>query len=447
MIFAIFLVYLAFSYIFPAEIFPALIPYRIPYWIGIVGLTLCAPRLVVRREPLHRLQFWFLLIFVGMLGISLMLAEHWPGAPIAAATRFAPAFTMFILALFSVTSIRRLKIAVGAMVFCSLFLAIQGIAAYHLGYNADRFLLLPNATNEGPAAADHGQPGDAADEGLADDEASGVTRIRGLGLVHDPNDLALVLVIALGLVLSPSSAGGVARRILVIGVALVLAYAAFLTYSRGGAVALLIVLCHRFSARLGRTRAIALGAVIALAIVAADFGGGRTLVSADESASNRVIAWTEGLEMLKSSPLFGVGFGQFLDHHTLTAHNSFVLCFAETGIVGYFFWIGLIVITAFELRALRRPVDADPASRDIARWADALYFALVAFLVAGFFLSRTFAPILYLILGLSGALSLIAARSDRRIIVPRPFQLTAVVAACEVFTIAAVYVIVKLHIF
>jgi hypothetical protein len=445
MIFAIFLVYLAFSYIFPAEIFPALIPYRIPHWIGIGGLILCALGLVVRREPLHRLQLWFLATFAGMLGVSLMIAERWPGAPIATTTRFAPAFTMFILALFSVTSIRRLKIAVAGMVLCSLFLAAQGIAAYHFGYNADRFLLLPHATNEAPAVADDGQQS-ATDEELPDDDTTGATRIRGLGLFHDPNDLALALVIALGLVLAPSTAGGVARRILVIPVAAVLAYAAFLTFSRGGALALLIVLCHRLSARLGRTKAIAIGAVIALAILAADFGGGRTLVSLDESTSNRVVAWTEGLEMLKSSPLFGVGFGQFLDHHTLTAHNSFVLCFAETGIVGYFFWIGLLVITVFELRALRRPVDGDPVSREIARWADALYFALVGFLVAGFFLSRTFAPVLYLILGLSGALSVVAARSGRQIVVPRPLQLTAVVAACEVFTIAAVYVIVKLHI-
>src|SRR5262249_55177670 len=159
--------------------------------------------LVVRREPLQRLQLWFLSIFVGMLGISLMIAEHWPGAPIAATTRFGPAFTMFILALFSVTSIRRLKIAVAAMIFCSLCLAAQGIAAYHFGYDTDRFLLLPHAANEAPAAEDDEQQS-ATDAELADDESAGVTRIRGLGLFHDPNDLALALVIALGLVLAPS---------------------------------------------------------------------------------------------------------------------------------------------------------------------------------------------------------------------------------------------------
>jgi putative inorganic carbon (hco3(-)) transporter len=445
MIFPIFLVYLAFSYIFPAEVFPALIPYRIPYWFGVVGMILCALDLLVRREPLHRPQFWFLSMFVGMLGISLMVAEHWPGAPIAAATRFAPSFTMFTLALFSVTSLRRLKIAVGTMMVCSLFLAAQGIAAYHFGYGGDQFLLLPHATNE-VSAADDKPTSDAADEESTDDGGSELTRIRGLGMFHDPNDLAVALVIALGLVLVPTDSNSIVRRILVSAVAAGLGYAIFLTYSRGGALASLVVLCHRFSARLGRTRAVAVAAVVALAIIAADFGGGRTLMALDESASNRVVAWSEGLEMLKSSPLFGIGFGQFLDRHSLTAHNSFVLCFAETGIVGYFFWIGLIVITVLELRALRRPVDGDAVSREITRWAHALYFALVGFLVAGFFLSRTFTPILYLILGLSGALSVVAARSGRRIVVPRPFQLTAVVAACEVFTIAVVYAIVKLHI-
>ncbi len=79
--------------------------------------------------------------------------------------------------------------------------------------------------------------------------------------------------------------------------------------------------------------------------MALDFGGRSLSIELDESASERLVAWTEGLEMLKAQPILGVGYGQFLDHHTLTAHNSLVLCFAETGLLGCFFWVGLFVVT------------------------------------------------------------------------------------------------------
>ena len=40
--------------------------------------------------------------------------------------------------------------------------------------------------------------------------------------------------------------------------------------------------------------------------------------------------------MLKSHPLTGVGFDQYLEYHTRVAHNSFVETFAELGLIGAF---------------------------------------------------------------------------------------------------------------
>ena len=79
--------------------------------------------------------------------------------------------------------------------------------------------------------------------------------------------------------------------------------------------------------------------------------------------------------MLKAQPILGVGYGQFVDHHPLTAHNSLVLCFAETGLLGSFFWVGLFVVTVLELQRVKSLRGDEPLD-DIARqWAEGLQFA------------------------------------------------------------------------
>jgi O-antigen ligase len=176
-----------------------------------------------------------------------------------------------------------------------------------------------------------------------------------------------------------------------------------------------------------------------------DFGGRPLSIQADESTSGRLVAWTEGFEMLKTRPILGVGYGQFVDHHTLTAHNSLVLCFAETGLLGCFFWVGLFVVTLLELHALKN-LPGDEPFDDLARqWAEGLQLSLIGFMAAAFFLSRTFVPTLYLIIGLSAAVAAIARDANRSIPVPALPALGMLVLACELGSIGVVYTILKLH--
>ncbi len=102
--------------------------------------------------------------------------------------------------------------------------------------------------------------------------------------------------------------------------------------------------------------------------------------------------------MLKSHPTFGVGAGNFTDHHpALTAHNSFVLCFAELGLVGYFIWVALLVLT---YKGLGQAVKDLPPPAEEHRYAALLRSSLVGFLTCAWFLSRTYQPALYFILAL-----------------------------------------------
>jgi hypothetical protein len=464
--FALFLAYVVLSYIHPGEILPALAPYHVAFWVGVIGLAGAVASLARERDRLTASrQLWTLVVFAVVTVVSLAAAERWLGAPILIAQRFGPSVTMFALALSGVTSLRQLRIAAGFVVVLTTILVAQGAVAYHLGYNARLFLIDPDTRGDGAMPS----LDDAADEesGVADlradtqadisEDAGAVEdepdvadvdralRIRGLGMMHDPNDLAMSVIIALGIIGGMWRARWQLGQLVLACAGAALAYGMFLTRSRGGAVALLVVVWRFVSSRAGRLPALALLITLGAGVFAVGVGGRALLAQGDESASDRIVAWTEGLEMLKAQPLFGVGFGQFVDHHTLTAHNSLVLCFAETGFIGCFVWVGLLVVTLLELRGIANLAGDTPFDGSAKRWADGLLLSLYGFMAAAFFLSRTFAPTLYLILGLSAALIATARAEGWTFPLPAPAVLATTVLACEAAGIGLVYAVVKLH--
>jgi hypothetical protein len=466
MTFAFFLAYVVLSYIYPGEIVPALAPFRVTYWVGLTGLTVAIASLFTKRTGLvANIQLWGLALFTAVMCLSLTIAEHWMGAPIMTLQRFGPSLTTFVLALCGVTSFARLRLAAGLVIVLTTALVLQGAAAYHFGVNSRLFLL----DRAGIALAMSGDPdtpiettvvedvesettepqAESMSETGEDDEAPDIIRIRALGFMHDPNDLALGIVVALGLTLGLM--GGIWspkwdwRHLALGGAASAMVYGIYLTRSRGGAVAMVIVLWRFASRRVGTLPALVVLATLGLGVMARDYGGRALSTDLDESASERIVAWTEGFEMLKESPILGVGYGGFSDHHTLTAHNSLVLCFAETGLVGCFLWVGLIVVTLLELHGLTNLPGSERFDAMARQWAEGLQLALIGLLVAAFFLSRTFVPTLYLILGLAAALAAIARAGNRLVPLPALPELGMRVLACELGAIAVVYTIVKLH--
>jgi putative inorganic carbon (HCO3(-)) transporter len=455
--FALFILHVVLSYMHPGEIVPALAPYRIAYWVAMAGLAVAIGPLLRRRGGLlANLQLWVLIVFAAVIGLSLMVAERWLGAPVLAMQRFGPSLTIFVLAICSVKSLLKLRIAAGCVIVLTMTLMLQGAAAYHLGYNTQMFLLDRATRSEDPAAAtavDQADPpddsvdevSDDTDDTAEDDEGREDPRIQGLGLMHDPNDLAMGMAVALGLIGGAWKARLQLRHLLLAAASGALVYGIYLTRSRGGALALVVVLWRFAAGRVGRVPALVLLVALGAGALALDFGGRSLSIQPDESASERLVAWTEGLEMLKAQPILGVGYGQFLDHHTLTAHNSLVLCFAETGLLGCFFWVGLFVVTLLELRGLRNLPGNEPFDDMARQWAEGLQLSLIGFMTAAFFLSRTFVPTLYLIIGLSAALVVIARDADRPIRLPALPELGTLVLGCELGGIAVVYTIVKLQ--
>ena len=442
------ILYLFASFVFPAEMFPSLAPYHLPYWIGIGGLAISAVLVFVRRgAPLRSVQLYVLFTFAAVLILSWLWADRtWAVIP-QAINQFAPSVAMFVVTLCSVDSLRKLTVITGLVVFFSLVVFAQGFAAYHLGVNEKTFVLDP-AKREQPA-----QEVDTDDQAIAvepsqsdepDVEDQGLAkRIRGLGMLHDPNDLALSFVAALPLINIPRRRWRTLGLLLQVLLSAALCYGVYLTHSRGGTLALLVVLFCVLARSLGRWRALVLVGILAIGLLAVDIGGGRLFLPQDESAAERLDAWSAGLQMLKSQPLIGVGYRQFEDHYYMTAHNSFVLCFAETGLVGYFFWLSLLGISLLELQKLKKLTESVPAEQGIKRQASILQTALIGFMVAAFFLSRTYVPLFYLLIGLTAALVLIAKKNDVPVVWPTYLGMGSIIAASELASIILFYFIGK----
>jgi O-antigen ligase len=153
---------------------------------------------------------------------------------------------------------------------------------------------------------------------------------------------------------------------------------------------------------------LAAGVLVAPAVLL----GGRSGNEADSSAMERLEAWSAGMSMFKSSPIWGIGKSQFLEYHVLTAHNTLMLEAAELGLVGMVLWAG-VLYTGFKitLSAIRR-YGSRPDTALASDWARALLASLCGIAVGTSFLSLGYHPLVWTFLALPGAYYLTVRRRD-----------------------------------
>jgi O-antigen ligase len=173
--------------------------------------------------------------------------------------------------------------------------------------------------------------------------------------------------------------------------------------------------------------------------------GGRSDGAADESAMERLEAWSAGLRMFTSSPIWGVGKEQFTEHHVRTAHNTFVLILAELGVVGLALWIGMFYV-AIKIVVLAARRYRDRSDGTVAyEWARALLSCLCGLAVGTSFLSLGYHPVVWAIMGLPGAYYSAVRRHDPDFRVVFGLRDGLVVAAVSVCYVAGltVYLVVR----
>ncbi len=271
-------------------------------------------------------------------------------------------------------------------------------------------------------------------------------RVRYIGILNDPNDLGLYLVMMMPFVLHfLRNAGGILSKTFWLVVLAGYLFNMYLTQSRGTMLAAFCILMILVYRRFGKTLSIGMGLA---GIAAVQFLPERVAVisASESSASGRVEAWYSGLQMFESNPLFGVGAGLFTDYHYLTAHNSLLLVIAELGIVGTFVFVAMCGYgLLMPFRASKFLKDAGTSTEiELDRSvANALWLSLLGFCFAGFFLSRSYVVFLFILIGMiNGHFNYL--RQEFPLL--RPFRLGADLFQWGSMTVACViglYVVVK----
>jgi hypothetical protein len=217
--------------------------------------------------------------------------------------------------------------------------------------------------------------------------------------------------------------------------------AVVLSQSRSGLIAFLLVLGIAFIRR-ARVLGVVLAALLAPPMLLL---GGRSGEEASQSSDERAELLREAFEFIRGTHGFGLGLGQFTDESSigLTAHNAYVLAASEAGI------IGLVLFGLALYLSLKVPVviwrGKYRISWSTARMAPALAVATAGVTIGIFFLSWTYKDILYLLLGASSALYTAARAEDPRVEVRLSVKEAACIAAGLLLMLFLVWVGMRLQ--
>jgi hypothetical protein len=236
-------------------------------------------------------------------------------------------------------------------------------------------------------------------------EESMIRRLGSTGLFQDPNDMCLMLVLAMTVCLYQLVER---RRWYWAGPLAVFGHALMLTHSRGGFLGMLAALVVLLLARCGR-RALPLG-VLVLPTVFVAFAGRQTSISLGSGTGrSRVQLWLDGMVLFVRRPLFGIGSERYADYAGHVAHNSFIHCYTELGLLGGTLFLGAFYLAFWSLVRLGGR-GVPPVSPGLARQR-AYVLAIVAGYAGGLMsLSCPYTIPTYTVLGLAAVYVRLAER-------------------------------------
>jgi hypothetical protein len=274
-----------------------------------------------------------------------------------------------------------------------------------------------------------------------------IPRMRSTGIFNDPNDLSMIIVAGMML----CAAGlfykkfGIGRVALAVPFGF-LFYCLTLTQSRGGLLAFLAGCGVLTYLKLGPVRS-GLAAIAGCPILLMGLGGRQADIGGAMSGGTghaRVELWSQGLQLFKSSPLFGIGQNRFSEEVGLVAHNSFVHAFTELGLLGGMLFLGVIAVSGWSLwslRNLRKEID-HPGLGSLHPFLLAL---MVAYAISLMSVSRNYVVPTYLVAGLAASYDTLVRPGTS--LTPLRFnaQLVTWLMAGSVVFIAILYFYVKFH--
>jgi putative inorganic carbon (hco3(-)) transporter len=273
-----------------------------------------------------------------------------------------------------------------------------------------------------------------------------VLRPRLSGPIGETNRYGQILLVLVPLAISRIRVERDERlRWLAAGIGVLILCGMMLSFSRGSAVALFLLLIAMVATGFVALRhVVALGVaflVLALAVAPDYIGRLQSLREADtavaqESQADSAIRGraTENLAALatfRDHPLFGVGPGGFFLRYSQIeanklglrqlgknrrAHSMYFELAADVGIIGLCAFLGIVVATMVQLRRMARFWLAQ-GREDLAVLAQAYLMALVAYLSAAIFLQLSFQRYYWFLIALANATIWMLRREARQVTV------------------------------
>lgn len=322
------LLYILTAYLGAQTLFGTLSEYRIEVVIAFLALIASVPSL--QSSGLFRMPQSFALIGMSFtVFVSYIFNGLTSYAP-SALFDFLPSSFAFFLIVLNCKKKRHLQLVILVLVFATLFTIFRGYTALEEGNYLSPYVYR-----------------------MGSDPATAIYRLRGLSFINDPNDLAQLIVSLIPCLFffwRPKNLP--LNTLLVLVPAGILLFGMFLTHSRGAILALLAVVIIAARRKIGTIPSVIIAGILFVIAMAVGWSGGREI--SVESGSDRIEAWSTGLTLLKTHPIFGVGFQRFSEYFYITAHNTVVVCAAELGMVGLFFWAMFVLPSFLDGAALTR---------------------------------------------------------------------------------------------
>lgn len=435
-------------YLTPTTIFGPLAVYRAELVLAALVLFVSLPALSGGFIGKTAQTLALLGLGVAVL-MSVFVGEGWIGGGVGAFLTFIPNAYAYFLVCLNCNSRKKLQILVLMLLSVCLFVIANGVI--ELQHAAPI-----NANSESEA----GPPYLLA---MGNDSGEKFYRLRGLGEINDPNDFGQLTVSVIPLLFifwrKKRTLQNIVLVLLPVGILL---YGLYLTHSRGAMLAILAVTVIAARRKIGLVPSLVLAVGLFVAASALNFTGGREISA--NAGSDRTALWSLGLQLFKSHPLFGVGYYNFGSYADLTAHNSVVVCVAELGIFGLYFWALFLFATVRDALALSSPVKVVDAIQvisasktlpvtvkaldtidraEVNRLGQLMVLSLTGFLVTGWFLSRAFVMTFFLLGGIVEVIFEMALRQG--MISPR-MPLTRALAysgGVAVFLVLAMYILLR----
>jgi len=398
----------------PQEFIPLL--QRVPFLHLFTALAVLGWVIDVRLRRLQPIATptlpWVIALLVWIIiGTAVLL----PDQLISRVIEMAILFALYGTIAHGVQRFRSFQIVAGVLTATCMFVTL---VCFHQGVSTQQCIGGGESESEGDVAGvPDGRPCEVNEQCRGPDAEPGLEyrcekvglfgtysiegRVRYRGELHDPNEVALTisagaLSLLIGFALRKRKPMSVVLYSLGAAIAM---YTVYMTQSRGGLVAAMMVPGVYLFRRYG-LRGLILAGVLGLPLLLL---GGRSGESAAESTMGRYEAWGVGLDMFHHSPIFGVGARQFVEHHFLTAHNAYVLTLAELGFPGMVLFVAVNYLSVKCLLVGLRELRDVPGSQVATVWGMSLLASMAGILFQISTLSFAYHSVLWIFFGLVGA--------------------------------------------